>query len=230
MPPIFKDLLLSKKFVVALLTIAGSITAYKGWNVDPMTILTLTTPIFVYIGAQGWADSGKEAAKIQAATAIQLHTPFTSAVLNAADPIDGKVMSTTITKSSEAGFAKITVMLSTTIFSTFLCVAFFTPVSTVGGCAHPGQATLRVGQCLLDDGVLAEVLAALAKPDYLKQVENVGLARAGDLIDCALQAVAAQPPGTGSGSETLPARTLAQSDTLARRAREALAARHAGVS
>jgi len=74
MPSIVKDLLLSKKFVVALLTIGGSVAAYKGWNVDPMTILPFISPALVYIGAQGWADNGKEKAKIDGATALQIHT------------------------------------------------------------------------------------------------------------------------------------------------------------
>lgn len=74
MTPIVKDLLLSKKFVVASLTVIGSIAAYKGWNVDPMVILPTITPFLVYIGAQGWADSGKEKAKIDAVAAIQIQT------------------------------------------------------------------------------------------------------------------------------------------------------------
>jgi len=72
MPPIVKDLLLQKKFVVALLTAAGSVAAYLGWNVDPNAIIVMMTPLLVYIGAQGWADSGKEKAKVEGATALEL--------------------------------------------------------------------------------------------------------------------------------------------------------------
>lgn len=74
MPPIVKDLFLSKKFLVALITAVGTVTAYFGWNVDPTALLAVATPFLIYIGAQGWADSGKEKAKIDAAAAIQIHT------------------------------------------------------------------------------------------------------------------------------------------------------------
>ena len=105
-------------------------------------------------------------------------------------------------------------------------MVLYTPLSALVGCAHPGQAAVHVGQCLLDDGVLSDVLDALSKPDYVKQVENIGLTRTSDLIDCALQAIVAQPTGSGSGSQTIPARTFTtQPDTLSRRASEVLATR-----
>lgn len=216
MPPIVKDLFLSKKFLVALFTAAGAVTAYKGWSVEPMTILLMASPFLIYIGAQGWADSGKEAAKIQSAAAIQLQ--------EAAFKRDPAPLAA---RNSEAGFAKVSVMVLTAIASIFIGMALYSPLSMVGGCTHPGQSALHVGQCLLDDGVLAEVLAALAKPDYLKQVENVGLTHTGDLIDCALQAVATKPAVTKPATETHTLVAPPESDTLARRAREALAMRHA---
>lgn len=110
----------------------------------------------------------------------------------------------------------------TAVFSMLAGMAGYAGVSVVGGCAHPGQVTVRAGQCLLDSGVLAEVLAALAKPDYLKQVGLVALNRVGDLIDCALTAIASQP------SESPEVRALVtppEQDTLARRAREVLESR-----
>lgn len=221
MPSIVKDLFLSKKFLVALFTAAGAVTAYKGWSVEPMTILLMASPFLIYIGAQGWADSGKEAAKLQSATAIQLQG---MAALHDSRN-DSRGLNA---RSSEAGFAKVSVMALTAVASVFVGMALYSPLSMVGGCTHPGQSALHVGQCLLDDGVLAEVLAALAKPDYLKQVENVGLAHTGDLIDCALQAVATKPAATSSpAAETHTLVAPPEPDTLARRAREALAMRHA---
>lgn len=75
MPSIIKELLLSKKFITALFTAAGSVTAYFGWNVDPTALLVMMTPFLIYIGAQGWgSDAGKEQAKINAAMALQLNT------------------------------------------------------------------------------------------------------------------------------------------------------------
>lgn len=125
---------------------------------------------------------------------------------------------------------RIRAMIFTAVLSTSAGMILYTPLSVVGGCAHPGQSTLRVGQCLLDNGVLAEVLAALARPDYLKQVGIVALSRASDLVDCALQAAATQPgdgSGSGSGSAMPTARVTAESDTIAHRARETLATRRA---
>lgn len=122
---------------------------------------------------------------------------------------------------------KLFVGIITAVCSVLAGMALYAPVSVVGGCAHPGQVTVRAGQCLLDNGVLAEVLVALAKPDYLKQIGLVALNRAGDLIDCALAAIAAQPSETGSGAEAHTLVAQPEPDTLARRAREALAARHA---
>jgi len=119
-------------------------------------------------------------------------------------------------------------MMMTAALSVLAGMLLWTPMSMVGGCAHPGQSTLRAGQCLLDNGVLAEVLTALGKPDYLRQIENVGLTRAGDLIDCALQAAATQPaPAAGSGSVSPSALAAVDADTIAGRAREVLAARRA---
>lgn len=115
-------------------------------------------------------------------------------------------------------------------------IAIYTTGAMVGGCAHPGQSVLHAGQCLLDDGVFSDVLDALKKPDYLSQVAGLAVKDAGDLIDCALQAIAGTPgSGSGSGSslpaaEQLTARSLSapqpDTDTLASRARVVLATRH----
>lgn len=73
MPPIVKDLLLSKKFLVALFAAIGAVASHFGWNMDPAAILVIMTPLLVYIGAQGWgADAGKEKAKVEQETALKL--------------------------------------------------------------------------------------------------------------------------------------------------------------
>ena len=59
----------SKKFVTAFLTVIAMVAAWKGLDIPVDRLLMLATPIMVAIGAQGWADSGKEAAKINAAAA-----------------------------------------------------------------------------------------------------------------------------------------------------------------
>lgn len=235
MPPIVRDLFLSKKFLVALFTAISAFAAYRGWNVDPMTILLMASPFLVYIGAQGWADSGKEKAKVDAASAIQIHamtlrSPLWAAA-SAAQGVDKPTTPTTptiatIAKDPEAGFAKVHTMLLTAVFSVFAGMFLYAPATVVGGCAHPRQSALRFGQCVLDDGVLGEVLAVLGRPDYLDQVGAVSLRHAVGLVDCALQALAAPAPGL---TEVHALEAQPEPDTIARRARETIASRRASV-
>lgn len=56
----------SKKFIA---TVAGAITAAAlkiGMNLPVEDVATVLAPIVTYILAQGWADRGKEAAKVVA--------------------------------------------------------------------------------------------------------------------------------------------------------------------
>jgi hypothetical protein len=289
MPPIVKNLLLSKKFVVAMLAAAGAVAMYFGWNVDPAKIALFISPLMIFVGAQGWADSGKEAAAINQSTEWVLQSSahvhereitrmqqehetkmasvnppqfMSSSIALAAQP--GQVSAEV--KGSQPGFALLEAMLIiaavgiTAMAALFGMSALVLPAAGAilvaaaalrvrpsaprvvavaatlclsAACSHPGQTTLGVGQCMMDNGVLAEVLAALGKPDYLHQVELVGLSRAPDLVDCALQAVASksiQPGGSGSGSAQPAAAATSepmQVDVLALRAREVLATRRA---
>jgi len=278
MPNIVKNLLLSKKFVVALLTGGGAVAMYFGWNVDPTKILVVISPFLAYIGAQGWADSGKEQALVNQATALQqqamaqehevkmaaLRPPglLNSAAAPApAKPEPSGDDKVALMKAALPGFAGLELMLVVaTLGLIALCfvagLGFVAPASgavvvaavtlasrwrrrrarsvavaavgvalcVVVGCAHPVQTTLGVGQCVLDNGVLADVVHALGQDDYVHAVEAVALKDAAELVDCALLAVASPQPGTGSAA--VAART-APADTLAQRAREVLAARRA---
>jgi hypothetical protein len=286
MPPIVKNLLLSKKFVVALLATAGAVAMHFGWSVDPAKIVLFVSPLMVFVGAQGWADSGKEAALVSQSTELMLQQAANAHELQltqlqqkhevkmAAFNPPGKLMSTIETADpaeimtprpagGAPGFMLLEMMLVVAAAGIVALAAMFGVHALIlpaagailvaaaalrvrpsvprvvavaatlclsAACSHPGQTTLGVGQCLLDNGVLAEVLAALGKPDYLHQVELVGLSRAPDLVDCALQAVASKPtqPGSGSGSaQPAVAAESMQVDVLAMRAREVLATRRA---
>lgn len=57
---LLKNLFNSKKFVVALVTVVASLAAHWGWDVKLMDALKALAPFLVYIGAQGFADFGKE--------------------------------------------------------------------------------------------------------------------------------------------------------------------------
>lgn len=263
MPNIVKNLLLSKKFVVAFLTGTGAIAMYFGWSVNPSNILIVISPFLAYIGAQGWADSGKEQALVTQGTTLRaqqmaqdhdvkmaaLRPSFLGLNSVAASPIDAK--------DAPPGFALLEVMLVVaTVGLVALCalagLRFLVPagvavaaialafrsrrgnrrvmvgiVACLASCAHPGQSVLRAGQCILDNGVLGDVLGALAQADYVRAIEGLGLRDAAELVDCALQAVAIPQPGAGPSSAAAAARTAPSTDTLAQRAREVLASRRA---
>lgn len=209
MPKVLNDLLLSKKFVVALLTCLGSIAAYAGWHVDPMVILPVVAPLLAYIGAQGWADSGKEQAKIAQETMTRLSA--------APSPGQGSSNNST-TNPAQAGFARASLLGTMAILSMLAVVL-------VVSCARSGQVTLKFGQCVLDNHVLGDVAAALQQPDYAQAVERVALADAAELVDCALQALATPSPTAGSGSDSAEVAVRsasAPSSSIAQRAREVL--------
>jgi hypothetical protein len=232
MPPIVKDLFLSKKFLVALFTATGAVTAYFGWNVDPTTILTVATPFLIYIGAQGWADSGKEKMKIETAANMQMQLAAQQHDLAKQKMIaDSTILGPAVAaRNPEAGFVKLRMVLFTLGLSVFAGMALYSPVSMVAGCAHPGQTTLRVGQCILDDGVLSEVLAALQHPDYVSRIVDAGVRHARGLIDCALLALASQPEPEIGSAEAVARVAGPGPDTIARRAREVLATRRASAT
>lgn len=64
-----KGIIESKKFVAGVLGTIAAGAGHFGFGVDVSTMLEILSPLMIAIGAQGWADSGKEAAKIVAAAA-----------------------------------------------------------------------------------------------------------------------------------------------------------------
>ena len=93
-------------------------------------------------------------------------------------------------------------------------------------CGTPaGQITLKTGQCVLDSGVLATVLADLAKPDYATLIADLETRVAPAIVDCALVAIAATGgSAAGPGSATPPGEV----PPAALRARELLGKRKSG--
>lgn len=67
MKNLLKSLLESKKAMVMLLSIAAMLLAKLGWSVDGEQLYLFLAPALTYILAQGWADKGKEAAKVAVA-------------------------------------------------------------------------------------------------------------------------------------------------------------------
>lgn len=210
MPKVLKDLLLSKKFVVALLACFAAVAARYGWEVDTQTIIAVVSPFLVYIGAQGWADSGKEKAKVDQTTALMIR-----------DRITMPPPPPPVQKNSETSFIKTAVVLAVL----FLGATVGLPVA----CMRATQVTLRAGQCVLDSGVLGDVIAALDQPDYVQRIEDIGIHALPELIDCALQAVASSDgssQGSGSAaSNMLPLVAEAPAKVRVDRAREVMTLR-----
>jgi hypothetical protein len=92
----------------------------------------------------------------------------------------------------------------------------------VTGCGSTvGQVALKTGQCVLDSGVEAQVLTALATGNYAAAVAALTTTVPATLISCALQAIAnGQGSGSGSGSASTAAGAPVD---LAGRAKELLA-------
>ena len=60
-----KDLLTSKKFLTAVLTVLLMILGKFGLEIDIEVALAIVLPLLAYILGQGIADNGKEKAKIE---------------------------------------------------------------------------------------------------------------------------------------------------------------------
>lgn len=253
MPPIVKNLLLSKKFVVALLTAAGAVAAYLGWNVDPTTVIVAITPLLAFIGAQGWADSGKEKALLEQDTALKLKAlsmehdvnmaVLTAAAGNGANAANAAPMTFSpdraldaftdktrqavdrVKSGASAPAAPSSTSPSLSVIAPALVFFALGVAAVTAACAHPGQTALRVGQCVLDSGVLDAVLADLEQANYAQLVADLE-ARTTDpgTITCALQAIATQ-----GGSAAAPRAAAARDGApdVAARARELLVARRA---
>lgn len=217
MPSIVKDLLLSKKFVVALLTAIVAGAAHFGFNVDLTSILTVATPFMVYIGAQGWADSGKEKSKVEGATAIELQkmSEVTAMRLKGWVPQPDSAKPDSI-PGALPGFTRIQLTVVLSVFAAaILCGGI------VSACANPKHSAVRFGQCVLEEGVLGEVLGALEDPNYLRLIKEIAVKHTVGLVECALVAVASQPaPQPADVAAGVSART--SPDIRTARAREAL--------
>jgi len=61
-----KEFLTSKKFITAVVGIIITAAAKHNLNLDEQQVYGVVAVIVAYILGQGWADSGKEAAKVKA--------------------------------------------------------------------------------------------------------------------------------------------------------------------
>lgn len=106
-----------------------------------------------------------------------------------------------IPPTTPSGAAKGTVRMPAII--AIAAVALSADVmATVEACGGKsvGTIALQTGQCVLDSGVEAQVLVALATQDYAAAVADLATSVAPTLIKCALQAIAGGAAGSGNGS------------------------------
>ena len=54
----------SKKFQTAVVAVIVYVSGRLGWDVSPTDLVLVIAPLIAFIVSQGWADSGKEAARI----------------------------------------------------------------------------------------------------------------------------------------------------------------------
>jgi hypothetical protein len=80
-----KELFASKKFVSALISLVTMVAIKLGVpETDITELVTIVSPMLAYIGAQGFADLGKERAKVDAAA-----PPKVQVIRNERDPHQG---------------------------------------------------------------------------------------------------------------------------------------------
>ena len=68
-----REFLTSKKFIVAVAGLIITGAARYNLNLDPDMVQNFVYVIVAYLLAQGWADSGKEAAKVNGTMDLVMH-------------------------------------------------------------------------------------------------------------------------------------------------------------
>lgn len=170
----WKDILESKKFWYASLSVAAMIAMHWGLNIDVDKALATVSPLMVLIGAQGWADNGKEAEKMRQES------------LNAPPE-------TVIPPGAQKGAVRLTLMIALMAAGPAYVVACHTgagpgPVGTFIDCTKQ-----NIGQELKDEGMslLGKVAIVVESggdgwQNVLEQLmRDVGT----DAVACAVEAV-----------------------------------------
>lgn len=67
-----KEAVSSKKFVVTVASVIASAAMKIGLELPTETVALVVGPVVAYLLAQGWADQGKEMAKVQGTVALAI--------------------------------------------------------------------------------------------------------------------------------------------------------------
>src|SRR5688500_530191 len=68
-----REFLTSKKFIVAVAGLIVAAAGKVGLELPTETVVLLLAPIITYLISQGWADRGKEAAKVTGTMDLVMH-------------------------------------------------------------------------------------------------------------------------------------------------------------
>lgn len=79
-----KEAVSSKKFVMTIAAVIAAWAGKIGLELPTETVTLIVGPIVVYVAAQGWADTGKSAAKVEAVAKVVTEDSH----LNTADTVD----------------------------------------------------------------------------------------------------------------------------------------------
>lgn len=74
---VIKEAATSKKFIVTVASVITAAAMKIGLELPTEAVATILAPAIAYILGQGWADTGKEAARIEGAVALSTTTDMT---------------------------------------------------------------------------------------------------------------------------------------------------------
>ena len=214
-----KATLESKKFVVAMLSAIAAGALHFGWHLDPTAIAVILSPLFVAIGAQGWAD-GDIATAAASVKVAQIHANMYPT-------------SSEFPKSNEAGFTKLGALgVMSMVAALGIALAVIVSCATVKKDAALGASSFAtceknsLGSIVASTGktLLAEVAAVIASDGATLEtdLDNLAISFGVGGMQCAVAAVdavvSARPSApVASTAQELPINGVERADAWSRK-------------
>lgn len=90
---VIKEMLTSKKFIMSVASTAAAAALKIGLDLPVEDVAAILSPMIAYLLAQGWADRGKEAAKVNGTVSLALDSNNTMSVAdNVPQPVKDKLL------------------------------------------------------------------------------------------------------------------------------------------
>jgi hypothetical protein len=213
MKTVMLDLITSKKFLAAIAAAIIWAGGRLGFDIDPMLLDRFFVALLLFVGAQGVADMGKGAAKVNAVAAVTIAASGAQQARNERGETETSVAPTQPeTPSTIAASGAMERIARTT--SILLVLVLAGAVASSAACTKQQVATgVRAGMRCEEPGI-----AAAARELYAWAVERIAAAIAGGQVDstklrgamanvidsstrCAIEAAvaaAAEPPAGSS--------------------------------